>query len=743
MADVMDNGMPHPHGMLSVDAGPHAVVGHHVHHQHQDDEEHHHEGQEDHEDSRALVVNMDPNLGRLAVGHPGAEADGHEVDEEEMEEGEEDDRDGPGNSLSITYQNEVYVFDSVDPEKVHQVLVMLGSRNGGMTASHGKMRMIQDLPQRMNMPQRMASLSRFREKRKERCYDKKIRYNVRKEVAEKMHRKKGQFASSRHYAQDGNMAAVWDPNTGQMTPQMTGHEICDHCGTKEAATPMMRRGPNGPRSLCNACGLMWANKGVLRDLSKGNNNNAPASMMNGNHIVDYNKQPASEESGMLDGHVAVMSHQGGMDAQGVVPHTALVHGHPQPGMAQHHHHEQAGMGVGVGMGMGHDHGVVGVGVLQPHVQHAGAMQGVHHAQADASGGMMQHHDHSAGVGPGRVDETGGLVGVAPAVGQPQLMPGGHPHSHVGQQRGVVVVVGDEHGSLAHPGVMVHGHLGVAHAGVGHMGEGDVDAGAGHELRRHELALGLSLAPHEGEGHVAAQGAGMGAEEGHVVSHEELAMQMQRRHHHRDAHGHVSHERDDGMLAEEEPHVGGAHGHHGAEMDAGATMADAESGPHHHHADVDPHGGHHHEDEEAAGQHHHHHHHGTGIDLGGPPPEDDSGPHDGPEDDLAEGAETEGGHGRQGHPGMVHGHASQPAAGEMHHEAHGLHDEGQGEGDERGLAGSRGAMADGAGGGGVLGQGGHLGEEQARKGRGSSGTPSAGDRVSIHSITWATTERDWQ
>ncbi|KAF8377397.1 hypothetical protein HHK36_030774 [Tetracentron sinense] len=23
---------------------------------------------------------------------------------------------------------------------------------------------------------------------------------------------------------------------------------------------MMRRGPAGPRTLCNACGLMWANK---------------------------------------------------------------------------------------------------------------------------------------------------------------------------------------------------------------------------------------------------------------------------------------------------------------------------------------------------------------------------------------------------------------------------------------------------------------------------------------------------
>lgn len=37
--------------------------------------------------------------------------------------------------------------------------------------------------QRLNFPHRVASLMRFREKRKERNFDKKIRYAVRKEVA--------------------------------------------------------------------------------------------------------------------------------------------------------------------------------------------------------------------------------------------------------------------------------------------------------------------------------------------------------------------------------------------------------------------------------------------------------------------------------------------------------------------------------------------------------------------------------
>lgn len=42
---------------------------------------------------------------------------------------------------------------------------------------------LNEIPPRLNVPQRMASLIRFREKRKERNFDKKIRYTVRKEVA--------------------------------------------------------------------------------------------------------------------------------------------------------------------------------------------------------------------------------------------------------------------------------------------------------------------------------------------------------------------------------------------------------------------------------------------------------------------------------------------------------------------------------------------------------------------------------
>ncbi|CAL9167654.1 unnamed protein product [Musa hybrid cultivar] len=44
--------------------------------------------------------------------------------------------------------------------------------------------------------------------------------------------------------------------------------VCHHCGISAKSTPMRRRGPDGPRTLCNACGLVWANKGTMRDLAK-------------------------------------------------------------------------------------------------------------------------------------------------------------------------------------------------------------------------------------------------------------------------------------------------------------------------------------------------------------------------------------------------------------------------------------------------------------------------------------------
>ncbi|KAJ6799742.1 GATA transcription factor 20-like isoform X1 [Iris pallida] len=177
-----------------------------------------------------------------------------------------------GNQLTLSFQGEVYVFDSVSPEKVQAVLLLLGGREitapGVSTVPSSSS---QHHNKRTNFPHRVASLMRFREKRKERNFDKKIRYTVRKEVALRMQRNKGQFTSSKSKPEDATLGvATWDTSQrwGEVDGRPLAASACHHCGISVKSTPMMRRGPDGPRTLCNACGLMWANKGQLKDLSK-------------------------------------------------------------------------------------------------------------------------------------------------------------------------------------------------------------------------------------------------------------------------------------------------------------------------------------------------------------------------------------------------------------------------------------------------------------------------------------------
>ncbi|CAA0807373.1 GATA transcription factor 24 [Striga hermonthica] len=176
---------------------------------------------------------------------------------------------GGADQLSLSFQGEVYVFDSVTPEKVQAVLLLLGGYEvpTGITTPESAPQNpsnLGDYPVRSSQPQRAASLIRFREKKKERCFEKKIRYNVRKEVALRMQRKKGQFTSSKSAGEEMGSSVDWNGNSGSEEQET----LCRHCGISSKSTPMMRRGPDGPRTLCNACGLKWASKGVMRDLSK-------------------------------------------------------------------------------------------------------------------------------------------------------------------------------------------------------------------------------------------------------------------------------------------------------------------------------------------------------------------------------------------------------------------------------------------------------------------------------------------
>lgn len=225
------------------------------------------------------------------------------------------------NQLTLSYQGEVYVFDTVPPEKVQAVLLLLGGREvplgmPGVSMQGHHQQKAPDLPQRMNMPQRLASLTRFREKRKERNFDKKIRYTVRKEVALRMQRNKGQFAPSRSGTEDRLVNSNWENNQTwchQSAPSSAQQEIiCLHCGIGERSTPMMRRGPHGPRTLCNACGLMWANKGVLRDLSK--NPNVPTtssqSLLQSQPSSSQKMEEHQPDGGVVANDLAIVSADG-------------------------------------------------------------------------------------------------------------------------------------------------------------------------------------------------------------------------------------------------------------------------------------------------------------------------------------------------------------------------------------------------------------------------------------------------
>ncbi|XP_023641826.1 GATA transcription factor 24 isoform X2 [Capsella rubella] len=239
---------------------------------------------------------MDEGVETDIPSHPGNLADNRgEVVDRGIENGDQ---------LTLSFQGQVYVFDHVSPEKVQAVLLLLGGREVPQTlptslgSPHQNNRGLSGTPQRLTVPQRLASLIRFREKRKGRNFDKTIRYTVRKEVALRMQRKKGQFTSAKSSNDDSaSTGSDWGSSQSWAVEGSEAQKpeiLCRHCGTSEKSTPMMRRGPEGPRTLCNACGLMWANKGTLRDLSK-----VPPPQTPQNLPVNKNEDPNLEADQMI------------------------------------------------------------------------------------------------------------------------------------------------------------------------------------------------------------------------------------------------------------------------------------------------------------------------------------------------------------------------------------------------------------------------------------------------------------
>ncbi|PPR94339.1 hypothetical protein GOBAR_AA26328 [Gossypium barbadense] len=170
--------------------------------------------------------------------------------------------------LTLSFRGQVYVFDAITPNKFHAVLLLLGgcelnSGPHGVEMSSQNLRSGVDFP-RSNQPHRAASLDRFRQKRKERCFDKKVRYGVRQEVALRMQRNKGQFTSSKKSDRTDSCSTQDNDNLPDNS--------CTHCGISSNSTPMMRRGPSGPSchdSVATfAIIVLFIDWGTLRDIPK-------------------------------------------------------------------------------------------------------------------------------------------------------------------------------------------------------------------------------------------------------------------------------------------------------------------------------------------------------------------------------------------------------------------------------------------------------------------------------------------
>ncbi|CAH8306201.1 unnamed protein product [Eruca vesicaria subsp. sativa] len=112
----------------------------------------------------------------------------------------------------------------------------------------------------------------------------------------RMQRKKGQFTSTKSSNEDSaSNGSDWGPSQSWA---LDGTES-QKPEAFEKSTPMMQRGPEGPRTLCNACGLMWENKGVLRDLSK-----APPPPPAATHNLPINKIDESILEAELAGEIS-------------------------------------------------------------------------------------------------------------------------------------------------------------------------------------------------------------------------------------------------------------------------------------------------------------------------------------------------------------------------------------------------------------------------------------------------------
>ena len=67
----------------------------------------------------------------------------------------------------------------------------------------------------------------------------------------------------KHHRGFGASARVFNLDGNEQVSEFRRNWKCNWCLLSGVFTPTMRRGPNGPRTLCNACGIFWAKKKTL------------------------------------------------------------------------------------------------------------------------------------------------------------------------------------------------------------------------------------------------------------------------------------------------------------------------------------------------------------------------------------------------------------------------------------------------------------------------------------------------
>ncbi|XP_024311007.1 GATA transcription factor 20-like [Brachypodium distachyon] len=153
------------------------------------------------------------------------------------------------------YDGRMFVFDSVQPHKVETILSLLDGQELVPLPAQSTKPQLTYLVQPVVVPRdfdRPAALSRYRAKRQRKGLEPVVKadYSCRRDVALRMRRRGGRFV------------ALSAKRTGDSPNELT---LCTNCGERSDATPKMRRGPDGSRTFCNACGLMWDKTGRLRE----------------------------------------------------------------------------------------------------------------------------------------------------------------------------------------------------------------------------------------------------------------------------------------------------------------------------------------------------------------------------------------------------------------------------------------------------------------------------------------------